>query len=38
MLVLPLYIMVSVSGTVSGVFRALLGKQNASWTLEGLEN
>lgn len=37
-LVLPLYIMVSVSGTVSGVIRALLGKQNASWTLEGLEN
>lgn len=35
---MPLYILASASGTIAGVVRAILGKQNASWTLDGLEN
>jgi len=34
---LPLYLFFSISGTIAGIFRFLLGKQNASWTLDGLE-
>ncbi|MGC9077937.1 MAG: glycosyltransferase [Candidatus Kapaibacteriota bacterium] len=34
----PLYIFLSTAGTVAGIIRAILGKRNASWTLEKLEN
>lgn len=35
---MPLYVVFSLAGTISGIFRAFSGKQNSSWTLEGLEN
>ncbi len=34
---IPLFILLSVAGTISGFIRAFLGKQNSSWTLNGLE-
>jgi len=34
---LPLFIFLSVAGTIAGIFRAILGRQNSSWTLKGLE-
>ncbi|MCX7909537.1 MAG: glycosyltransferase [Ignavibacteria bacterium] len=33
---IPMYVFFSIAGTIAGIFRALLGKQNSSWTLEGL--
>jgi hypothetical protein len=33
----PLFILLSVAGTIAGIFRSFLGKQNSSWTLRGLE-
>ncbi len=32
----PLYIFYSLAGSIAGIFRAFLGKQNSSWTLKGL--
>ncbi|MFN3781826.1 MAG: glycosyltransferase, partial [Candidatus Kapaibacteriota bacterium] len=35
---MPMYVVFSFAGTIAGLFRALSGKQNSTWTLERLEN